>query len=585
MDPMTGKSAASREEEFLYLLTEGSDLMRAGRVEEAQVHFEKALALSPKDEQAKNLLGLSLFRGGELERAEQLFAELVHDNPVEPSLRLNLALVYLKTEQFDDAERTLEQVLDLAPNHPRAANYMGLILEKQQRYAEAASFYAQAGNTERAEEMHQEAQKATTVIPMPSTPPDSAEAPLAAPRALPEEAVLAHSAPPAKELLAAEPDSAPVKDPPAQNPSVDDLFEEEDDEISFADVAAEVAKTPDGGGPITASATPTAMSTAVSLVDHAPLDDGDLAELAGDSPEPLDIGDDDGADDETPTTEAKPRLDNSGAEAAALTAASRASLDKKTAPPTKEASAEARRRSVNFTFEAEDVTREVAIEPRPVELPQASPAPPPPRPAPLLDDLGPGPLTLDGIVADDGAGHFHIHIDDILYFRTDHIVCLTGELEVEPINRRYRGRRTDSLFGGNEAPLCAAMGRGTAALTPKPEHVRTIELHNEDLYLVENNLLAFSDGLVWENGRLPADDGDDLDIVHLRGTGQVHLMTDRPLIGFAVDAGQPVTIRADRLLGWNGQVVPYRGPFPGLPESARRPAIVRFEGKGVVLGT
>ena len=98
-------------------------------------------------------------------------------------------------------------------------------------------------------------------------------------------------------------------------------------------------------------------------------------------------------------------------------------------------------------------------------------------------------------------------------------------------------------------------------------------------------LFAFSAGLVWENGRLPADVGieKDLDIVHLRGSGRTFIGTKRPLFGLKVTRDQPITLLTERLVGWNGQVVPYRGPFPGLPETAMRPQIVRFEGEGTVL--
>jgi hypothetical protein len=42
-------------------------------------------------------------------------------------------------------------------------------------------------------------------------------------------------------------------------------------------------------------------------------------------------------------------------------------------------------------------------------------------------------------------------------------------------------------------------------------------------------------------------------------------------------------VQAQRLLGWTGQLVPYRAPLPGLPEPARRVPVVRFEGTGTVL--
>src|SRR3954467_12943643 len=111
-----------RDEEFYYLLSEGSELLQAGKVDDARGHFERALLMYPTHEQALNLLGLSLFRLNHLDRARQIFAELVHNNPIEPSLRLNLAMVHLKTGKLDEAKIELERVLELSPDHPRATS-------------------------------------------------------------------------------------------------------------------------------------------------------------------------------------------------------------------------------------------------------------------------------------------------------------------------------------------------------------------------------------------------------------------------------------------------------------------------------
>jgi uncharacterized protein (AIM24 family) len=95
--------------------------------------------------------------------------------------------------------------------------------------------------------------------------------------------------------------------------------------------------------------------------------------------------------------------------------------------------------------------------------------------------------------------------------------------------------------------------------------------------------VGFTSGLVWENGRLPSEADRDLDIVHLRGSGRVVLGSKKPILAVTVKADAPVMVHATRLVGWTGQLVPYRAPLPGLPEPARRVPVVRFEGTGTVL--
>jgi uncharacterized protein (AIM24 family) len=180
-------------------------------------------------------------------------------------------------------------------------------------------------------------------------------------------------------------------------------------------------------------------------------------------------------------------------------------------------------------------------------------------------------------------GHLIFPVNDNGYVRSDLLVGVVGGLEVEVVHRRYRGRRTDSLFGGGEAPLVGLSGHGFALLSLGDQRATAVTLHHEELYLVENAVVAFGNGLVWENGRLPSESDRDLDIVHLRGDGRVVLGSKRPVVSFHVTADAPCVVHAARLVGWSGQLLPFRSPLPGLPESARRIPVVRFEGSGVVL--
>lgn len=483
----------AREEEFYYLLTEGSELLQAGKVDEARTHFERALEMNPTHEQALNLLGLSLFRLNHLDRARQIFAELVHNNPIEPSLRLNLAMVHLKTSHLGDAKLELERVLELSPDHPRATSYMGLVLERQGDLERAATFYEKAGNKKRADEIRAYRPTATGTFPLPNLG-----------------ALIAQTQ--AAQAQAQVPVPTPSPPPP-------------------------------------------------------------------------------------PTPVVAPVVSSSSAqqsEAAALTAATAAQLKRVSEPPAA-AAVESARGSLGFTLEV--AAKPASLTPTLTPAPSAPTTPPtnvtaPPAPAlsPTtnpLDDTGLSDLIARAVTADvpvlrpDGILAFPV--PDVGYVRTDLLVALTGQFEVEPVNRRYRGKRTDSIFGGPDAAIVALLGKGLALLLPGKLSVKLLSLKSEELYLVEGSLLAFTQGLVWENGRLPSESDRDLDIVHLRGSGRLVVGTESPLMALQVRPDQAVTVHASRLVGWNGQLVPYRAPLPGLPESARRIPVVRFEGTGMVL--
>lgn len=549
---MADTDKPARDEEFYYLLTEGSELLQAGKVDDARRQFERALEMNPSHEQALNLLGLSLFRLNHLDRARQIFADLVHNSPIEPSLRLNLAMVHLKTGKLDDAAAELEHVLELNPDHPRATSYMGLVLERKGDLDRAAAFYERAGNKKRADEIRAYRPTATGTFPLPNLSAMMAAAQKAEAAAAPPPPAPAPSPPAAAAPASTPPTPAPSSTPPAPAP---------------ASTPPSPASTNVGFNTVP----PTAPKPITGVVSIAALPEMRPAPPTG------------------------PRA-SQPIEAAALTAAAASSLKKAPEPPAATAVQHGRDSSLGYTIEVEE--RKAPVEAAPAERPAAEPpkatridekteprleAAGEPR---LLEErlptlaataVGATEPTLreDGILA--------FPIPDVGYVRTDLLVALSGQFEIEPVNRRYRGKRTDSLFGGVDGAIAALLGRGLALLHPDKLHPRLLALKNEELYLVESALLAFTQGLVWENGRLPSEADRDLDIVHLRGSGRLVLGSRAPLVVLSVRADAPGIVHANRLIGWSGQLVPYRAPLPGLPDNARRVPVVRFEGTGTVL--
>ncbi|MCP4499727.1 MAG: tetratricopeptide repeat protein [Deltaproteobacteria bacterium] len=866
--------AAAKEEEFLYHLEDGLDLLRAGRVADAKKQFERALVVKPGSEQALNLFGLSLHGLGELDEANKVFQNLIHENPVDASLRLNLAMVMLKKHDLVGAKSELEVVLDLNPDHSRAATYMGLVMEKTNCFSDASLWYERAGNEERASQMRSRAGTEESVASLPGaddSPVDETKefvpalrmplAPGPEPSQTLDEDVDDEknniSEEPADELadlpsldddesnseLAGQPsldDDEKSNDELADLPSLDD----DDDKNDFAD---EPADLPSFNGDATndfgdepgldedTDLSPPASFVAFStLEDDDDDDEADLSEL-DDVPsleddyldlEPPSLHDEDvvahdfadeeavvtapslpsfasaasydddegekelpsseddaldleppsleeletpapvsGMDEAIPETEftfgetnneqyfsglnesvdededeneeneenddfPHPPPTDSGAdeslssswedsaidedhpvlstdepdersgfdgepgdgglsavslenmaeakegseemalppdvEAAALTAATRDAMQRPAEVPPAESADAARSASLGFTLEfdaegaasgankelpsaesmlavedtpsdASDFGEAELVEPDAGDASSAAdgakasfeneaksaghslsssvdePAEPnsdkqlephveqirPQQVDPKQGDSNMAPSITPKNLHDFGTsmdahnrrkdchmranGAVVLPVDEVLYVRSDLLASLSGQFEIEPCNRRYRGRRTDTLFGGENAPMIALMGNGMCILDPGELEMTVLDLDNEELYLLEDSLISFSSGLVWENGRLPADEGNDLDIVHLRGDGNVVFGTRYPLRAYLVSEGNPLTLRTERLIGWKGQVVPYRGKLVGLPDSAHRPSIVRFEGDGLVV--
>ena len=141
--------------EFDRALAAGTELLAQGNATDARLSLEKALRYKPRNQRARNLLGLSLFKLGELPRAEEIYRSLIEDHPADPTLRVNLGLVFLKSGAAPDAVRCFETALDLSPEHQKAQNYLGLALAQKGELTKAREWFLKAGNDAMAERMQQ----------------------------------------------------------------------------------------------------------------------------------------------------------------------------------------------------------------------------------------------------------------------------------------------------------------------------------------------------------------------------------------------------------------------------------------------
>ena len=132
---------AELDDDFLYYLRIGSELVHQGRADEGRVALERALALRPDHAKALNLLALAYFKLGFLDRARQIYSALAEAYPHEPALFVNLGLVLLREARLDDAERALRTALMMAPDHTRAHCYLGMVLYRRGELVQAREHF------------------------------------------------------------------------------------------------------------------------------------------------------------------------------------------------------------------------------------------------------------------------------------------------------------------------------------------------------------------------------------------------------------------------------------------------------------
>lgn len=172
---------------------------------------------------------------------------------------------------------------------------------------------------------------------------------------------------------------------------------------------------------------------------------------------------------------------------------------------------------------------------------------------------------------------------DPVYARSSLIVSATGGLTSAQQNKKYKGRELSTPFGSAEDPIQRVEGKGLIVLECGQGHrFHTIPIEEELIYLVEGAVAAFMGEIRFDNGRLPADDGYDLDLVQFRGSGRILVVSQKRLLAVPVAANDVSLFRYEQVLGWFGNTVPTlattRAPFANTT-----PKLVSFKGEGVVL--
>jgi uncharacterized protein (AIM24 family) len=169
------------DEEFLFHLSRGGDLLAKGENESARVSLERAFGLRPRDAKVLGLLGQAYYRIGLFERSIEIYGKMVEDNPAEAAARVNLGLANLKAKRHLEAVRQLTIALDLHPSHKKAMGYLGLALLDSGEPAKAREWFVKAGSevgVARCDELLAGAPARAAPLPGPEDHAEPARAPL-----------------------------------------------------------------------------------------------------------------------------------------------------------------------------------------------------------------------------------------------------------------------------------------------------------------------------------------------------------------------------------------------------------------------
>ncbi|HSD88833.1 MAG TPA: tetratricopeptide repeat protein [Kofleriaceae bacterium] len=515
-------------------LSRGSDLLKQGKLEEAQTAFRTALLLDGENPRTLALLGLTHFRAGQFGQARPIYEELVERAPTDPSHRLNLGLVYLKLGDSDKAIGSLEASRALDPSQGKAVSYLGLAYARAGRYAEAYRSFLMAGQQDLATEIE---------VNLTDAERDS---------------ILAQLQRPGGESIRTRAPSAP---PPRITPAIGIP---ETPQVSMPEIlidrGALTSEAPPPPTPGFESAVPEAMSQS-----EAEIALGGLEASAGNG-EPV-----------ASATEHHEVHTDLASEQHEIQAPQMSDSLQFVLPE---------REAVPTPADGQSIVSR-AVE---VATPSTSSASPgshvawgstPPVPlSQLATEQLVRPEDGDSTFEVTAAGALVIRVSERVLTRLDGIHVTGGELEFEPAMRKSRGHLTDDKFNYGGTQLHVVSGNGYLIAVPGDRKFTAVSLDDDILYLREDMVFAFEATLRWENGNVPGLRGK-LPVVQFRGDGAVALRSDKPLVRVKLPAQGVLFVEATRLAGWIGRVIP-RAVVPPK-HGPMGDVCVECTGEGVVL--
>ncbi|MEO8699284.1 MAG: tetratricopeptide repeat protein [Kofleriaceae bacterium] len=512
-------------------IVRGSELLKQGKLEQAQRAFRSALEIDGENLKVLALLGLSHFRASEFVEARPIYEDLVELAPTDASHRLNLGLVYLKLNDADHAITSLEASRALDPSQGRAVSYLGLAYARAGRYAEAYRSFLIAGQNELASEIE---------VNLTTAERDGIHSQLGRTPTGPWPTVARTPTPPPPEpsRTMSEPRTKPPTAPPGAKART--VTSRGDLSLKAAAAVELVARleVPRDANPADAESSPEISIERTSDV-----------EIVAETIQQVNPG--------TPMTESQQFV------------LPRVSQPDSAAP---------------LPFEGHSmVSMAVAIAaPVPATAPRTTSGGLAARP---LSELA----TEELVRPDDGTDVFEINangallvrVTDRMLTRLDGVHITGGDLAYEIAMRRSRGHQVDERFDDGGTSLHVVTGKGYLIAIPRPDTTFvTVSLDDDILYLREDLVFAFEASLRWENGNVPGLRGK-LHIVQFRGDGALALSLTRPLVRVKLPPQGLVFVDAARIAGWIGRVIP-RAVVPpsGGPMGS---TCVECTGEGIVL--
>jgi tetratricopeptide (TPR) repeat protein len=122
----------------------GTDLLAAGKVDDAITHFRNALRIEPEDADSHYSLGTALLQKGSIDEAIAEFQGALQIEPGDADAHYNLAAAFRQEGKLDEAIAHYQSALQFKPDNAEAHYNLAVALRQEGRVDEAITHYEAA---------------------------------------------------------------------------------------------------------------------------------------------------------------------------------------------------------------------------------------------------------------------------------------------------------------------------------------------------------------------------------------------------------------------------------------------------------
>ena len=151
----------------------------------------------------------------------------------------------------------------------------------------------------------------------------------------------------------------------------------------------------------------------------------------------------------------------------------------------------------------------------------------------------------------------NIESTGISYGRVGGLIAVEGDITFNAAKKILKGKTVAEDLGGDDDPLVEINGVGRIMLSTGNKMVKIITLNPDTVfYIKESAIMAFQSGISWENGVIRIDDSTNLEIVHLKGTGDVAIQSEKTPVIKEITKKTPLKVNVSSIIGWEGKIIP-----------------------------